>query len=82
MESFLKKRSKIQKYFNLYFGKDNYIIVVEILLWSIEHIMNIKIKDDENIFKLVFNINIEENQHKEIYGIIEQIYRYIKKKNN
>ena len=71
-----------QKYFNLYFGKDNYIIVVEILLWSIEHIMNIKIKDDENVFKLVFNINIDENQHKEIYGIIEQIYRYIKKKNN
>ena len=71
-----------QKYFNLYFGKDNYIIVVEILLWSIEHIMNIKIKDDENIFKLVFNINVDENQHKEIYGIIEQIYRYIKKKNN
>ena len=71
-----------QKYFHLYFGKNNYKIVVEIFLWTIEHIMNISIKDDENIFKLVFNININEKEHKEIYEIIDEIYKSIKKKNN
>ena len=71
-----------EKYFNLYFGKNNYIIVIEILLWSIEHTINLKINDNENIFKLVFDLNIEENNHKEIYTIIEEIYKYIKKRNN
>ena len=69
------------KYFYLFFGKDNYKIVVEIFLWSIEHIMNIILKDDENIFKLVYNINIDENEHKEIYELIEKIYKRNKKKN-
>ena len=71
-----------EKYFKYYFGKDNYQVVIEILLWSIEHVMNIKLKDDENIFKLVFNLNIEENVHKEIYEIIDEIYKNIKRKNN
>ena len=71
----------LQKYFYLYYGKDNYKIVVEIFLWSIEHIMNISIKDDENIFKLVFNINIDEKEHQEMYRIIDEIYN-TKKKNN
>ena len=71
-----------QKYFHLYYGKNNYKIVVEIFLWSIEHIMNISIKDYENIFKLVFNINIDEIEHKEINVVIEEIYKSIKKKNN
>jgi hypothetical protein len=70
-----------QKYFYLYYGKDNYKIVVEIFLWSIEQIMNISIKDDENIFKLVFNINIDEKEHQEMYRIIDEIYKS-KKKNN
>ena len=70
-----------EKYFNIYFGKDNYKVVVEILLWSIEHIINISIKDDENIFKLVFNINIDEDEHKKIYEIIEHINKYNKKTN-
>ena len=61
------------KYFNLYFGKNNYIIVIGALLWSIENIMNIKIKNNENIFKLVYNLNIEENIIQEIYKIIEDI---------
>ena len=68
-----------EKYFDLYFGKDNHIIVIEILLWSIEHIMSIKLKEEDNIFKLVFNLNVEEKTHKEMYQIIEEIY---KKKNN
>jgi len=59
--------------YSLYFGKDNYVIIVEIFLWCIEHIMNIKIKDDENIFKLIYNINIPEQVHQEIYKIIENI---------
>ena len=71
-----------EKYFDLYFGKDNYIIVIEILLWSIEHIMSIKLKEEDNIFKLVFNLNVEEKIHKEMYQIIEEIYKNIKKKNN
>ena len=71
-----------ENYFDLYFGKDNYIIVIEILLWSIEHVMNIKLKEDENIFKLVFNLNIEEKIHKEMYQIIEEIYKNTKKKSN
>ena len=71
-----------EKYFNLYFGKDNYIIVIEIFLWSIEHVMNIKLKDNENLFKLVFNINIEENKHKKLYETIYEIYKNLKKKNS
>ena len=71
-----------EKYFDLYFGKDNYIIVIEILLWSIEHIMSIKLKEEDNIFKLVFNLNVEEKTHKEMYQIIEEIYKNTKKKNN
>jgi hypothetical protein len=60
------------KYYDLYFGKNNYIVVVEIFLWSIEHILRLRIKDDENIFKLIFNINIPQEKHKEIYDIIEK----------
>ena len=71
-----------EKYFDLYFGKDNHIIVIEIFLWSIEHVMNIKLKDDENIFKVVFNISVEEKKHKEIYEIIQEIYKNTKKRNN
>ena len=71
-----------EKYFNLYFGKDNYFIVIEIFLWSIEHVMNIKLKEDENLFKLVFNINIEEKAHKNMCEIIEETYKNIKKRNN
>ena len=71
-----------EKYYDLYFGKDNYIVVIEILLWSIEHVMNIKLKDDENIFKLIFNLNIDEKVHNKIYEILEEIYNNIKKKFN
>ena len=60
------------KYYDLYFGKNNYIIVVEIFLWSIEHILRLRLKDDENIFKLIFNINIPQEKHKEIYDIIDK----------
>jgi len=60
--------------YSLYFGKDNYIIIVEIFLWCIEHIMNNRISDNENIFKLIYNINIPEQVHQQIYKIIENIY--------
>jgi hypothetical protein len=68
------------KNYDLFFGKNNYIVVVEIFLWSIEHILSIKLKDDENIFKLIFNINIPQAMHKEIYGIFEKLAN--KKKGN
>ena len=71
-----------EKYYDLYFGKDNYIVVIEILLWSIEHVMNIKLKNDENIFKLIFNLTVEEKIHKKIYEILEEIYNNIRKKIN
>lgn len=60
------------KYYDLYFGKNNYIVVVEIFLWSIEHILRLRLKDDENIFKLIFNINIPQEKHKEIYNLIDK----------
>ena len=70
------------KNYDLYFGKDNYFIVVEIFLWSIEHVMNIKIKDDENIFKLIFDINIPEERKKELYEIIQKLSINNKRKTN
>ena len=63
-----------EEYYNYYFGKDNHIIVVEILLWSMEHILGMKIQDSENIFKLIYNIKINEEKHLKIYGIIEKLY--------
>ena len=60
------------KYYDLYFGKNNHIVVVEIFLWSIEHILRLRLKEDENIFKLIFNINIPQEKHKEIYNLIDK----------
>ena len=70
-----------EKYYNYYFGKYNYEIVVVILLWCTEQILEEKICDDENIFKLIFGINIEPNKKKEIYDILEELYSKIKKRN-
>ena len=70
-----------EKYYNYYFGKYNYEIVVVILLWCTEQILEEKISDDENIFKLIFGINIEPNKKKEIYDILEELYSKIKKRN-
>ena len=70
-----------EKYYNYYFGKYNYEIVVVILLWCTEQILEEKIGDDENIFKLIFGINIEPNKKKEIYDILEELYSKIKKRN-
>ena len=64
-----------EEYFNYYFGKDNHIIVVEIILWVIEHILGIKIPDNENLFKLIYNINISDEKHKKIVEIIEKLYK-------
>lgn len=60
------------KYYDLYFGKNNYMVVVEIFLWSIEHTLRLKLKEDENIFKLIFNINIPQEKHKEITDLIDK----------
>ena len=70
-----------EKYYEYYFGQKNYEIVVLILLWCTEHILGEEIKDNENIFKLIFGINIQPNKKKEIYQIIEQIHSKIKKRN-
>ena len=71
-----------EKYYDLYMGKNNYEIVVEILLWSMEHILEIKINDDENIFKLIWGINISPNKKKEMHSTIEELYSKIFKRNH
>ena len=63
-----------EEYFNYYYGKDNHIIVVEIILWTIEYILGEKIHDDENIFKLVYNIKISEQKHLKIYEMINRLF--------
>ena len=35
-----------EEYFNYYYGKDNHIIVVEIILWTIEYILGEKIHNN------------------------------------
>ena len=70
-----------EQYYHFYCGKNNYEIVVEILLWCTEHILNEKIKDDENIFRLIYGINIDPNKKKEMYNIIDLLHSKIKKKN-
>ena len=70
-----------EKYYEYYIGQKNYEIVVLILLWCTEHILGEEIKDNENIFKLIFGINIEPNKKQEIYKIIEEIHTKIKKRN-
>ena len=63
-----------EEYYNYYFGKDNHLIAIEVLLWTTEFILNIKISDEENIFKLIFGVNISEINHKQIVEIIEKLY--------
>ena len=63
-----------EEYYNYYFGKDNHIIVVEIILWSIEHVLGLIIQDNENLFKLIYNIDISVVKHLRIYEIIEKLY--------
>ena len=71
-----------EKFFNYYLGKDNYIFVVVLFLWSIEFILDININDKENIFKLCYNINISESKKRKIYDIINNWNNAHKKKNN
>ena len=61
------------KNYDLFIGKSNYIVVAIIFIWSIEQTMNIKLKPDENIFKLIFNINISEQKQKDVYEIIKKL---------
>ena len=63
------------KYYILFNGKDNYITALEILIWSIEHVLDIKITDEEEIcylFKL-YNIDINYQKHMKIFTIINNI---------
>ena len=62
------------EYYNYYYGKDNHIIVVGSLIWSIEHILGIKLSDNENIFKLIYDININYDKHIKMNEIIEKLY--------
>ena len=62
-----------EKYYMLFNGRDNYITAIEILLWSIENILNIKIIDEQYIFPLFYHININYSKHIEIYSVIYNI---------
>ena len=73
------------EFYDLYVGKENYITSVIILLWSIELILDIKLNNEtENIFKLVYNIDINKEKKEKIYGIINTIYhnKHNNKNNN
>ena len=63
------------KYFMLFNSKDNYIIAIEILLWSIEYALDIRIFDEDNYsyFPIVYDIIIDYDKHEEIYSIINDI---------
>ena len=63
-----------EEYFNYYYGKDNHIIVAEIILWTIEYILGEKIHNDENIFKIVYDIKISEEKHSKIYEMINKLF--------
>ena len=63
------------KYFELYNGKYNYILVSQILNWATEKILNIKIENDENIFRVVYNINITKEQENNFLEIVNEKYK-------
>ena len=46
----------------LFNGKENYITAIEILLWSIEYALDIKIFDEDNYcyFPNIYNINMQK----------------------
>ena len=61
-------------YYLLFNGKENYITAIEILIWSIENVLNIQIINEHNYcFPLFYNININYKKHIEIYSIIFNI---------
>ena len=64
------------KYYLLFNGKDNYITAIEILLWAIEQVLDIKIINEKYayLFPKVYNIDIDFNKHEEIYSVINEIY--------
>ena len=64
-----------EKYFLLFNGRENYITAIVILTWAIDHVLNIKISDEDNpyYFARVYNINIDYEKLEEIYSIINVI---------
>ena len=67
-------------------GKNIYFTAIQILIWSIEHILNIPlvelINEEKNIFELLYNINYDENKENNeiIKNKIQNIYDNIIKK--
>ena len=60
-----------EQYYHLFNGPDNYVTAIEILIWSIENILNIQIINDFNYcFPLAYNINIIYSKHVDIYSVI------------
>ena len=63
------------KFFELYNGKQNYILACQIIQWATEKVLNIKIKNNENIFKVIYNINITDSQQKKFMEIIDEKFK-------
>ena len=62
-----------EEYHILFNGEQNYITAIEILIWSIENILNIQITNDHNyFFPLFYGIDMKYNKHIEIYSIIQK----------
>ena len=73
------------KYYNLFNSKNNYITAIEILIYSIEHVLDIKIVDEESnyyYFPAVYNINIDYDKHLELYSVINNILKNNESNNN
>ena len=73
-----------EKFFLLFNGKDNYITAIEILLWAIQQVLDIKIYNEENsdFFPKVYNISIDYDKHHEINSMINGIYNNEKNNNS
>ena len=73
------------EYYSLFNGKYNYITAIEILVWSIEHVLEIKVIDEESkyyYFPDVYNININYDKHLKIYSIINDLLAKSENNNN
>ena len=69
------------EYFYLIIGENNYITAVEILKFAIEYYLEIDLeanKKFDNIFYLIYDIDIPEDVHSELKNTIKKIYSNIK----
>ena len=72
-----------ERYYLLFNGRENYITAIEILMWSIENVLNTKIINEQNYyFSLFYNISINYKIHNDIYSIIYNLLNKNESMNN